>query len=62
MFFPAAPGLLAAFAIHLLAIHAEPVQVQLQSGATIQGRRSFFGIDTFNGIPYALPPVGQLQL
>ncbi|KAJ2981395.1 hypothetical protein NQ176_g2056 [Zarea fungicola] len=62
MLLSAAPSLLAAFAIHLLAIQAEPVQVRLPSGATIHGQRSSSGIDTFHGIPYALPPVGQLRL
>ncbi|KAL7943825.1 alpha/beta-hydrolase [Trichoderma barbatum] len=37
-----------------------PVSVQLSSG-TIVGT-SLLGIDTFNGIPYADPPIGNLRL
>ncbi|KAG5924714.1 hypothetical protein E4U42_004566 [Claviceps africana] len=37
------------------------VDVQLPSGGTIVGR-SLFGVESFNAIPYADPPVGPLRL
>lgn len=40
---------------------AQDVTVQLKSGTIITGR-SGLGVDTFNGIPYADPPVGQLRM
>ncbi|KAJ6781354.1 hypothetical protein PWT90_02765 [Aphanocladium album] len=42
-------------------VGADPVKVQLAAGATVTGR-SQSGVETFNGIPYALPPVGDLRL
>lgn len=40
---------------------AQDVTVQLQSGTVVTGRSSL-GVDSFNGIPYADPPVGQRRL
>ncbi|KAJ6444634.1 cholinesterase [Purpureocillium lavendulum] len=37
------------------------VSVDLPTGGTVKGR-SFLNIDSFNAIPYADPPVGQLRL
>ena len=61
MFFFTSPVLLIALAFNLLPAQAELVQVRLQSGPTIDGR-SVSGIETFNGIPYAVPPIGSLRL
>lgn len=56
-----APLMLIALAVNLLPAQAEPVQVRLHSGLTVDGR-SVSGIDTFNGIPYAVPPTGSLRI
>lgn len=61
MIFFAALVLLVNFSSHFSQVSAEPVQVQLSSGAVVTGR-SMGGLDTFNGIPYALPPIGSLRL
>jgi carboxylesterase type B len=49
---------------------AAPAQVQKRAGPTVVapspqatvGGKDLLGVETFNGIPYAQPPVGQLRL
>ena len=36
--------------------------VVLEPGSTITGIANVFGIDTFTGLPYAEPPIGNLRL
>lgn len=61
---------LSAFLTLLPLALAAPAQVQKRAGptvvapspqATVAGK-SLLGVETFNGIPYAQPPVGQLRL
>lgn len=40
---------------------AAPTVIAPSPQATVAGK-SFLGVETFNGIPYAQPPVGQLRL
>ncbi|KAK8150048.1 hypothetical protein G3M48_004427 [Beauveria asiatica] len=54
-------ALLVSFGLGLLLVEAKPVDVLLSSGTHVTGR-SQSGLDTFNGIPYALPPTGALRL
>jgi len=42
--------------------HDESPTVVLEPGSTITGLANVFGIDTFTGIPYAEPPIGNLRL
>lgn len=54
-------ALLSSLFYRLFLMQVELVQVRLASGPLVTGS-SRSKIDTFNGIPYALPPVGPLRL
>lgn len=54
-------ALLFSLVFNALLVRSESVEVQLSSGTLIVGR-SNAKIDTFDGIPYALPPTGRLRL
>ncbi|KAJ6781342.1 hypothetical protein PWT90_03462 [Aphanocladium album] len=53
--------LLLSLSLSLYLRRGQLLDVRLSSGAVVTGR-SRAGVDTFNGIPYALPPVGDLRL